>query len=64
MLVERPIPLRVLDDCFNNHNYDFDGQSSPELAQQFWYTVLHLQHGQLIQATPRNLLDWSKLRWH
>ena len=33
-----------------------------ELAQQFCTRVLHLQHGQLIQDTPNEPLDWAKLR--
>ena len=33
-----------------------------ELAQQFCTRVLHLQHGQLIQDTPNETLDWTKLR--
>lgn len=33
-----------------------------ELAQQFCTRVLHLQHGQLIQDTPNETLDWAKLR--
>lgn len=33
-----------------------------ELAQQFCTRVLYLQHGQLIQDTPNETLDWSKLR--
>ncbi len=33
-----------------------------ELAQQFCTRVLHLQHGELIQDTPSETLDWNKLR--
>lgn len=33
-----------------------------ELAQQFCTRVLHLQHGQLVQDTSNQTLDWAKLR--
>ncbi|MEA5470483.1 ATP-binding cassette domain-containing protein [Spirulina sp. 06S082] len=32
-----------------------------ELAQEFCDRILYLQHGQLIQDTPTDRLDWSKL---
>lgn len=55
--------LQVLTQlATNSHTTILMVNHQLELAQQFCTRVLYLQHGQLIQDTPNETLDWSKLR--
>ena len=55
--------LQVLTQlATNSHTTILMVNHQLELAQQFCTRVLHLQHGQLIQDTPNETLDWTKLR--